>query len=278
MQIGWIDPSTGERTPFQEALHTARDHGEWGGFPFEILMGMYINLSKVRPSTISVTALLGCARKIHLEREADFFADPMKNYPAYRGTIIHAIVQNDASPDATVEKRYTREFEGTTITGGIDWHATFEAKNGRTLLRDFKSAKALPKYYSAYTSHRQQVNLYRWLLDLDPAETELEIVYIAMEGVKIIPLSAGGVTRTGRKKANQVWSDDEVEDFLRVRIALLKRDEPLPYKQVPEDDLWQCAEYCELQSLCYRKAAQEQARSPQLEGRVTPRERTPKRG
>lgn len=280
MQIGWVDPDTGERTSFEDALDTARDYGEWGGYPFEVLLGMHKNLVKVRPPEITVTTLLHCARKVHLEREAEYYADPRRNYPAFRGTVIHAIVQNDAAPEAVVEERYARDFEGTRISGGIDWHRLMKVKNGKTLLRDFKSVNELPKYNSAYTSHRQQLNLYRWLLDLDPAETELEVVYISMDGVKIIPLSAGGETRTGRKKPNQVWTDDEVEDFIRERLRLLQfpifNDDPLPYRLVPEEDLWMCAEYCEVRELCYRKAWQEKARSGSPEGRVPPRERSKK--
>lgn len=276
MQIGWVDPDTGERTLFEEALDTARDYGEWGGFPYEVLLGMHKNLTKVRPSEITITTLLHCARKVQLDREAEYFADPRKNYPAFRGTVIHAIVQNEATPDAIVEQRYARDFEGTRISGGLDWHRLMKAKNGKTLIRDYKSVNELPKFYSAYTSHQQQLNLYRWLLDLDPEETELEIVYISMDGVKIIPLSAGGTTRTGRKKAQQVWDDDKAEEFIRERLALLQRDGILPYRLVPEEDLWMCADYCEVRDLCYRKAWQEQARSTDNEGRIAPRQRSKK--
>lgn len=273
MQIGWVDPSTGERLEFREALEIARDHGEWAGYPYEVLLGMQKNLSKVRPRRITVTTLLGCPRKVHLERDAEFFADPAKNYPAYRGTIIHQMMENAKTPGATVEQRIERVFEGTTISGQIDWFKVMKAKNGKTLLRDYKSTDDLPRFNTAYSSHRQQVNLYRWLLDLDPEETELEIVYISMNGVKIIPLSAGGETRTGRKKPVHVWTDDQVEDFIRERLRLLDRPEPLPYKQVPDEDLWLCESYCEVKDLCYRRAYQEIARSKDAEGRVPPRQR-----
>lgn len=272
MQIGWVDPSTGERIEFREALDIAREYGEWAGYPYEVLLGMYKNLSKVRPAEITVTTLLHCARKVHLERESEYFTDPAKNFPAYRGTIIHSMMEESKTPEAVVEQRYSREFEGTLISGGVDWYK-LKHTNGRTLLRDFKSTNELPKYNTPYTSHRQQVNLYRWLLQLDPDLTDMEIVYLSMEGVKIIPLSAGGETRNGRKKPNHVWTDEQVEDFLRERIALLKRDEPLPYRLVPDEDLWMCAEYCELRDLCYRRAWQEKARSTEPEGRVPPRQR-----
>lgn len=275
MQIGWTDPSTGERTLFEDALAIARDYGEWGGLPYEVLLGIHANVSKVRPAEITVTTLLHCARKVQLEREHDYYADPLKNYPAFRGTIIHAIVEGSATPGAVTEQRYARDFEHYRISGGVDWHRLMVAKNGRTLLRDYKSTNELPKYYSAYTDHQRQLNIYRWLLDLDPDQTDMEIVYISMDGVKIIPLSAGGTTRNGRKKANQVWTDDQVEDFLRERIALLDRP-LLPYKLVPDEDLWQCERYCELKDLCYRKAYQEIARSNDPDGRVPPRQRASK--
>lgn len=275
-QIGWTDPDTGERIDFEDALATARDYGEWGGFPYEVLLGMYKNLSKVRPPEITVTTLLHCARKTQLEREVDFYADPRRNFPAFRGTVIHTIVESDAAPGAVVEQRYARDFEGTRITGGLDWHRLMTAKNGKTLIRDYKSVNELPRFNSAYTTHQQQLNLYRWLLGLDPEDTVLEVVYISMDGVKIIPLSAGGETRTGRKKAQQVWDDDRAEEFIRERLALLQRDGILPYRLVPEEDLWMCAEYCEVRELCYRKAWQEQARSTESEGRVPPRARAKK--
>lgn len=276
MQIGWVDPDSGERTTFEEALEVARDYGAWGGFPYEVLLGMHSNLTKVRPSEVTVTTLLTCARKAQLDREVEYYADPRKNYPAFRGTIIHAVVEGSAAPGAVVEQRYSRDFEGTRISGGLDWHRLMTAKNGKTLIRDYKSTNELPKYNSAYTSHQQQLNLYRWLLDLDPEETEMEIVYISMDGVKIIPLSAGGETRTGRKKAQQVWDDDKVEEFIRERLSLLQRTPLLPYRLVPESDLWQCEQYCEVREACYRRAYQEQSRSTDLEGRVPPRQRSKK--
>jgi hypothetical protein len=272
MQVGWTDTETGERTRFEDALSVAKQTGEWSGFPYEILLGMYNNLVKVRPSEITITALLHCSRKNQLERGAEYYADPRTNYPAYRGTVIHSMMETDPDPSAIVEKRYSREFEGTTISGGVDWWRPYGGGLfPRNLLRDFKSVVELPKYYSAYTTHQQQINLYRWLLDLDPEKTDMEIVYISMDGVKIIPLKAGGETKGGRRIANQVWTTEQAESFFRERLPLLQRD-LLPYREVPDEDLWLC-QYCEVRSLCYRKAWQERASSTEGEGRIPPRER-----
>lgn len=268
-QIGWTDPDTGEHLTFEDALLIARTHGSWAGLTYELLAGMHESITKERPAEVTVTTLLHCARKVHLEHEAEFFTDPYRNYPAFRGTIIHALMEGFKDPEAITEQRYSREFDGTLISGGIDWWRWF---GDRALIRDFKSVNELPKYNSAYTSHIQQVNLYRWLLDLDPGMTDIEIVYISMDGVKIIPLKAGGTTKTGRKVAQQMWDDAKVEEFIRSRLALY-RSAPLPYRLVPDEDLWMCAEYCEVKNLCYRKAYQEQARSTAPEGRVPPRDR-----
>lgn len=272
MQVGWTDSETGERVNFEDALDEAKQTGEWSGFPYEILLGMYQNLVKVRPAEITVTQLLHCARKNQLEKTTDFYADPRTNYPAYRGTIIHSIMERNAPMNAQVEQRYAREYEGVLISGGIDW--SMSVAHGRTLLRDFKSVVDLPKYYSAYTTHQQQINLYRWLLHLDPDKTDMEIVYISMDGVKIIPIKAGGETKGGRKIANQVWSDEQVESFIRQRLPLLQQD-LLPYRLVPDEDLWLC-DYCEVRQLCYRKAWQERGISTETEGRTPPRERMKK--
>jgi hypothetical protein len=183
-----------------------------------------------------------------------------------------------APPDALVEKRYERTHDGVVISGGVD--SLRVVRQGKVqLLRDWKSTKDLPKYSSPYSNHLKQVNVYRWLLDLDPKTVEIEVVYVSMEGVKILRLKKGGETRTGRKIPEQVWPDEKVEEFLSERLALLAREDLLPYSDVPAADLWNC-DYCPIRDLCHRKGYQEnlaRMRAGVEEGRVPPRQKEVKR-
>jgi hypothetical protein len=128
-----------------------------------------------------------------------------------------------------------------------------------------------------------QTNIYRWLLELDPRFTEIEIVYISMEGVKAIPLKKGGTTRYGRQIANQVMSDEEVEAYLDDRLMTLdaqnKAGRPVAYHNVDEEDLWNC-QFCPVKNVCYDRAAQEAKAAfiaDEPVHRVPPRERKGKK-
>jgi hypothetical protein len=258
-QTGWVD-ERGVVVPFEEALEIAKTEGTWAGFPYEILHGMWTNTTKERPDAISVTQLLGCPRKVFLEGKTDWAVPPQDNYAAFRGMVVHSVLEG-AGEGTTVEERIIREHRGVQISGQPDSVRVIGLGGDRKLLRDWKTKNKLPMFDMAYTAHMQQVNLYRWLLGLDPDKTDLEIVYISMEGVKIIPLKRGGYTpRSGRAIPNQIWTDEEVEAFLDKHLMVLnaqrKFDSPVAYMNVDEEDLWQC-DYCPVRQLCYSRAADE---------------------
>lgn len=261
-QVGWLD-SSGKIVSFEDALKIAETTGTWEQFPYEVLRGMHENVTKERPDASSVTQLLGCPRKVYLEATHEFAVPPVDNYPTFRGMIIHGILAPTAADDERSETRIEKEWRGVTLSGAPDSLRIIrigEMAVKRTLLRDWKSTKTLPMYDSAYTNHQQQINLYRWMLDLDPHTTDLEIVYVSMEGIKVIALKRGGTSRYGRKMPDQVWSNQQVEDFLDEKLLVLnaqrKYGTPVAYEKVPIEDLWQCP-YCPVRDICYAKAAVE---------------------
>lgn len=254
-QVGWYDPDTKRRGLFEEILEEAAMHGDAMGFPYEVLVGMRDQVSKERPDAMTVTSLLANPRHVKLERENDYFADPHSNYATFRGSIIHSILEGLGDEGSVIEERITRDFRGTPISGQPDT-VRIRQTNGRTLLRDWKSTKELPKYDNAYTNHQQQVNLYRWLLGLDPEKTDLEVVYISMDGVKIQPLKHGGESARGRKITQQHWDDEKVEAFIEERLALHNVEPILRYEDIPEEDMWMCG-YSPVENLCRRLAARE---------------------
>lgn len=254
-QVGWYDPDTKRRGLFEEILEEAEQHGDAMGFPYEILAGMKEQVTKVRPDAVTVTSLLSNPRHVKLERANAYFADPKNNYATFRGSIVHNILEGLGDEGSQIEERISRDFNGSPISGQPDT-VRIRQTNGRTLLRDWKTTKELPRYDNAYTNHMQQVNLYRWLLGLDPEQTDLEVVYISMEGVKIAALKHGGVSARGRKITEQHWNDERVEKFIEERLALYNVEPILKYEDVPDTDLWMCG-YSPVENLCRRLAARE---------------------
>lgn len=282
-QVGWLD-GKGNVVPFEQALDEARTYGTWESMPYEVLFGMHANLTKERPDTISVTQLLGCPRKVYIEGTTDYAVPPQDNYAAFRGMVVHAVLE-DAGEGAESETRVERVYRDVTISGQPDNLRLVEVRNGnskRTLLRDWKSVNKLPMYDNAYSHHQEQVNLYRWLLGLDWRLTDLELVYLAMDGVKVIPLKRGGTNRFGRAIPMQIWTDEEVEAFLDKRLMVLaaqrKFNSPVAYHNVDADDLWAC-DFCPVRERCYQLAADE-AKTAWAKGeevnRVPPRKRAKK--
>lgn len=276
-QIGWLSDN-GQQVLFADALAVSEAEGSWNSIPHEVLVLIKQQVTKERPDGISVTQLLGCPRKVFLEKTNDWFSSPIENWPALRGTLVHGLLEQTGGENAEIEVRHERVYKGVTISGQPD--SVRVLGNGkRRLIRDWKSTNKLPYYDNAYSSHKLQTNIYRWLLELDPRFTEIEIVYISMDGVKAIPLKKGGTTRYGRQIENQVMTDEEVEKYLDDRLMTLdaqnKAQRPVAYHNVDEDDLWNCA-FCPVKSVCYNQAAQE-SKAAFLLGepvqRIPPRER-----
>jgi len=276
-QIGWISDS-GQNVLFADALAISEAEGSWNSIPHEVLVLIQQQVGKERPDGISVTQLLGCPRKVFLEKTNDWYSAPIENWPALRGTIVHNILEQTGGANSEVEVRYEREYRGVVLSGQPD-SVRVLGSGKRRLLRDWKSTNKLPYYDNAYSSHKLQTNIYRWLLELDPRFTEIEIVYISMDGVKAIPLKKGGTTRYGRAIENQVMTDEEVEAYLDDRLMTLaaqtEAGRPVAYHNVDEEDLWNC-QFCPVKPVCYNQAADEMlaahARGENV-SRIPPRER-----
>ena len=121
-QIGWIDPADGKKRTFEEALAEAEAYGSWNGWPFEVLVGIHQqSQGHDRPTGISVTQLLGCARKNHLERLHEFYGTVESNYAAFRGVIAHSMLEKFKAEHTVVERRFWRTYRGIPISGQMDY-------------------------------------------------------------------------------------------------------------------------------------------------------------
>lgn len=122
MQIGWIDPADGKKRSFEEALAEAEAYGSWAGWPYEVLLGIYKqSRGEDRPDGISVTQLLGCARKVHLDKLNEFYGTVESNYAAFRGVIAHSMLEKFKAEHTIVERRLWRIHRGIPMSGQLDY-------------------------------------------------------------------------------------------------------------------------------------------------------------
>ena len=241
------------RCSFEYALaEAASGNSEAFPYPYPLLKG--IVASTENRNYISVTSILHCLRADYLKRTTNFYVTVEQQYPMFRGTLFHGLMEKYPNPNGKIEERHSRTYRGIEISGKYDSMIFLRDESGRVVIQDWKTTESLPKYDSPYTSHIAQINLYRWLLGLKPDEVIMEVWYFSMKGVKRCRLKDGsGVGRGGKSPANQHWSDERVEAYLDDRLVKLRASIvagiALPYSMVPDEDKWEC-EYCPVRAQC----------------------------
>ena len=237
---------------FEFALELAKDRHEAFPYPYPLVKGIVDGVQN-RGEYISATSVLHCLRADFLKRRTPFYQSIEALYPAFRGTLFHALMEKNVPENGRIEEKVKRTHRGIEIGGTFDSLLTFRDNNDteRFILQDWKTTDNLPKY-GAYPSHVAQVNIYRWLLGLDPEKTTLEVHYFSMKGHKACPLRESS-TRGGRTSMSQYWSDEQVEAYLDDRLVKLKASLesgiPMPYAMVTEEEKWECA-YCPVRQEC----------------------------
>lgn len=185
--IGITDPShkeaispsdgTGPRwfTP-EELLAIAKDPPKgpkWSDYNYELIHGI---LSEVQERDyISTTALLGCPRSTVLERKEPY-VDQLKNlYPAFKGTMIHRLLEGSGRPGSLAECRFHTAVEGVPISCSPD----LITSNGE--LWDYKNPaldSGVPNWY-AWPSHTAQLHFNAYIVR---HAKEVEGLYILEHG------------------------------------------------------------------------------------------------
>ena len=214
-------------------------------------------------SPYSASKIGNCPRKAVLEQRFTWGADPMDMYSAMRGTMIHASLSDKMDPTAGElgEIRVFREFMGVRIGGQFDY-LKFTPKYD--ILYDYKSVQKLPPFQYAYVKHRDQMNIYRWLLQDQEIQGhkvnigELIVEYIASDGWKqckaklldFIEVEAMISTYVNAVKPALEASEDEWMELL---------PPVLPY------DSWECG-YCDLRKMCYHLKDQQLMEQSMEEG------------
>jgi len=223
---------------FDECIACAETTKNECHFTAPIIKAM-IDKEQEKRESITVTQLSGCPRESYLSYKYDYHADLEQLYFAFRGELAHLVIERYQEENAVVEERFYREYKGIKISGKPDVIIP-----GKKLIRDYKTAKEVPRFSYPFRNHSQQLNLYAWLVPYDIER--LQAVYLDMKGVKVCE--------------TPLWSEKEIGALLDRKLPVLdaafNRDEIPP----ADFDSWQCNGWCNVKSIC-RKLYEEELRA-----------------
>jgi hypothetical protein len=180
------------------------------------------------------TRLLGCARQPVLMGDADYYVDVEQSYPAFRGNMVHALMEKTRHPGAVSVIR-ERRFATTVMTkhGPQPFTAKPDLIVVKSIVHDLRAdVSGGPEYtihvkvvdykstgeighdmLAAKLEHQLQVNMYAWVvsqclpdyLGMPHAAVvvdELEIVYCSMKKIRRFT-SAGTRQTRGKMKTRK---------------------------------------------------------------------------
>lgn len=280
--------------PVAECLKCALGRNNGCNYTYEVLNAMY-GASQDRGDNISTTAVItSCMRSEVLRRKTDYTEHPDDMWAAFKGTLTHAVLERNIAPGDWGEVRVWAPvpgYEGRFISCRPD---LVSPKHG--ILWDYKTAKRIPQWGHVWGDQEAQLQVNRWIIDhavhvgdefgvkeignqviLDnrPEEwTSLRIVYITDETMDVhevtqsidVPNKSGDGTH--KKRVPDIWSDEEVLDFMLPRYeelmyALQSYPEYIP--AIPQDieergETWgrkfPCG-WCPVRAECKRLALEE---------------------
>jgi PD-(D/E)XK nuclease superfamily protein len=130
-------------------------------FSYEQLRAMFDDTGR-ESAGISATMLGGiCPRQTWLKQKTDWYANPERNYDAYRGTLSHLMLEQHPEPGSLAEHRFELLLpNGRKVTGKVD-----KIHPGQRKITDFKSKaehKDAPEKVDA--GYKWQLNVYRYLV------------------------------------------------------------------------------------------------------------------
>ena len=206
---------------------------KWSPWNYELVKGI-VNSHQERGDKLSVTTLTGgCMRGTLLERREDYIGALDQAYAAFRGTMVHSMLESTARPGSLAEWRFFSSVDGQEISGSPDL-ITYDS------IWDWKTTENPPAYSYMYEGHKLQLQYNRFIFnnatkweaphpslqaagpDLDPYHTTIQhlaIVYLGPKGPKVLECEKKGDTRFN---VPDVWTDEQVLESLRPRMAAWK--------------------------------------------------------
>ncbi len=231
---------------------------------------------------LTVTTLIGCARKARLMHESPYWLKPAQSYWAFRGQIVHSLAAQYAAddPHALAEQRFSLRVE--TPDGGtieISGQPDLVLIDHR-LVVDFKTTKSVPTGWRSYVCPETDQLISEGPYALRRKSLDCPHCRLGQHTVKTIEVI--GPPRAKRDHVLQlslyrlllhhhgievdtgalVYMDmdtqcripvdllslEDAEHYLRERVALAVQSD-LPPILTDEDELWAC-DYCPVRQVC----------------------------
>jgi len=247
-----------------------------------VVAGMTLGIRKNEGFT--ATEMLGCLRKVRLQREYEYRLDPEELYWAFRGQLMHSVARQwvrKGDRDAIAEHRFSASvfLDAEPISGQPDL-----VYRDRGHVIDFKTTRKLPGMWKTYRCQKcgevMQEGEYVIRKDLKkyecphcqhphdyaarcagltespsrarPAHVAQINVYawilaqhnIVIQSGEIVYLDMGGMARA----PVEIWPLERTAELVETAYnTLLSPD--LPPVITDEEDKWQC-DYCAVRRIC----------------------------
>jgi len=207
-------------------------------------------------SAFSITDLIKPVQVTQLTRrhDSEITKDPRENIYSVLGSAVHDLLERvgNLNPDESemIEERLFTTIEGVKISGQIDLHTTYDSKNH--ILTDWKHTKTSAIKFEKLEWH-QQLNCYAHLLRQHGYEVSSARIcaifrdwsFAGINGKYKVSTEDGTKIVCKRTKDYPdwgcaiieipLWPDEEVEKYLKERVALHKAAENLS-----DEELFEC--------------------------------------
>lgn len=186
---------------------------------------------------LSVTELIGCPRALYFKQRVDYSVYPSSLYWAFRGTMIHKVLEDQKEDGDIQEQRFFIEIGDIKLSGQPDLIRG-------DVIYDFKTTARIPE--APYDHHIVQISLYAYLLSRQHPAIEVKtgkIVYLSF--MKHVTLDC------------ELWPLTTCESYITQKLSEYKasQDAPPPFEKYFSTKNWQCGKdressYCDVRDEC----------------------------
>lgn len=291
--IGYINPAHDERKRsvggqsgqlpewktveelLEDAYHAEPTDSPW---PYELINAALVDDHEWK-NRISVTMLNSpCPRSTVLEKLEDYVGTVDELWRAFRGSMIHAILEKGARPNSVAEVKFIANLGDEQIscipdliTEGTLW--------------DYKNVEKVPTWNNVASYHNEQLQMNRWIVnnavdwekDGEPYDLALDVrsmkfqhlvlAYLDINGPKPlevmesieVPTKKGAKQPYKKVRMPSVWSDERVLDMMVPRFKAMRaaldsypKFPDLAQKVWGGPASWECPgwPYCALRGKC----------------------------
>lgn len=224
----------------------------WAPYNYELLNAALGEIQE-RGDAISTTALTSpCPRSTVLERKESYILSVDAIWRAFRGTMVHYVLEHAARPGSIAEHRFFME-----LAPGQEISCSPDLVTPDTIW-DYKNTAKNPTYGYVYKSHGLQLQTNRLIVNnasrvefegepvtefpFDYRSTvfqHLAIMYLDIDGPKPIEVTQSVQVGNRKRRMPHVWEDEEVLEWVLPRYRALRAALEV-YPEWPDgvEDVW----------------------------------------